>query len=122
MKISIIGTGYVGLVTGVCFADLGNIVYCVDKDSEKINKLNQGFIPIFEPSCITPLSPIIEFLIIICEPIIQFSPMETSCSIIVMLKIIVFLPNFTFFPIKTLLPNFTLGYLGDLGFFKVLSG
>ena len=49
MKICIIGTGYVGLVSGVCFADLGNIVHCVDKDIGKINMLNQGSIPIFEP-------------------------------------------------------------------------
>ena len=49
MKICIIGTGYVGLVSGVCFADLGNIVHCVDIDIEKINKLNQGSIPIYEP-------------------------------------------------------------------------
>jgi len=49
MKICVIGTGYVGLVSGVCFADLGNIVHCVDNDVGKINKLNQGSIPIFEP-------------------------------------------------------------------------
>ena len=49
MKICIIGTGYVGLVTGVSFADLGNVVYCVDKDIKKINYLNQCHIPIFEP-------------------------------------------------------------------------
>ena len=49
MKICVIGTGYVGLVSGACLADLGNIVHCVDKDFEKINKLNQGTIPIFEP-------------------------------------------------------------------------
>jgi UDPglucose 6-dehydrogenase len=49
MKICVIGTGYVGLVTGVCFADFGNVVHCVDKDNEKINMLNQGAIPIFEP-------------------------------------------------------------------------
>ena len=49
MKICVIGTGYVGLVSGVCFADLGNIVHCVDKDIGKINMLNQGSIPIFEP-------------------------------------------------------------------------
>ena len=40
MKICIIGTGYVGLVSGACFADLGNIVHCVDKDVEKIDKLS----------------------------------------------------------------------------------
>ena len=49
MKICVIGTGYVGLVTGVCFADLGNIVHCVDTDVYKIKKLNYGSVPIFEP-------------------------------------------------------------------------
>ena len=44
-----IGTGYVGLVSGVCFSDLGNTVYCVDKDEEKIKLLNKGKIPIYEP-------------------------------------------------------------------------
>ncbi len=49
MKICVIGAGYVGLVTGVCFADLGNIVHCVDTDAHKIKKLNYGSVPIFEP-------------------------------------------------------------------------
>ena len=49
MKICMIGTGYVGLVSGACFADLGNTVLCVDKDKKKINLLNQNQIPIFEP-------------------------------------------------------------------------
>ena len=49
MKISMIGTGYVGLVSGACFADLGNTVYCVDKDQKKIDMLNSGKIPIYEP-------------------------------------------------------------------------
>jgi len=44
-----IGTGYVGLVSGTCFADLGNKVYCVDKDKTKINKLNNSISPIYEP-------------------------------------------------------------------------
>ena len=49
MKLCMIGTGYVGLVSGVCFSDLGNNVVCVDKDKEKINLLNNGIIPIYEP-------------------------------------------------------------------------
>ena len=49
MKLCMIGTGYVGLVSGVCFSDLGNTVYCVDKDENKIDSLNRGIIPIYEP-------------------------------------------------------------------------
>ena len=49
MKLCMIGTGYVGLVSGVCFSDLGNTVYCVDKDINKINYLNKGLVPIYEP-------------------------------------------------------------------------
>ena len=49
MKICMIGTGYVGLVSGACFADLGNTVWCVDKNEEKIEMLNINKIPIFEP-------------------------------------------------------------------------
>lgn len=49
MKIAIVGTGYVGLVTGTCFAETGNDVICVDNDEEKIRALNDGKIPIYEP-------------------------------------------------------------------------
>ena len=49
MKIAVVGTGYVGLVAGVCFAESGNDVICVDSDTAKIRLLNRGKIPIYEP-------------------------------------------------------------------------
>lgn len=49
MKITMIGTGYVGLVSGVCFSDFGHDVVCVDKDPKKIAMLNDGEVPIYEP-------------------------------------------------------------------------
>ena len=49
MKIAVVGTGYVGLVTGACLSDLGNNVYCVDVDEKKVNALKNGKIPIYEP-------------------------------------------------------------------------
>ena len=49
MRITMIGTGYVGLVSGACFADFGHDVVCVDKDSAKIDGLNAGRMPIWEP-------------------------------------------------------------------------
>ena len=49
MKIAVIGTGYVGLVTGTCFAETGNTVTCVDIDANKINHLQSGKITIYEP-------------------------------------------------------------------------
>ena len=49
MKIAVVGTGYVGLVTGTCFAETGNTVTCIDIDAEKVNKLSNGKITIYEP-------------------------------------------------------------------------
>src|SRR5512136_1396581 len=49
MHVAMIGTGYVGLVSGACFADFGHHVTCVDKDADKITALQRGEIPIFEP-------------------------------------------------------------------------
>ena len=49
MKITLIGTGYVGLVTGTCFAETGNKVTCIDIDNAKVDKLSSGQITIYEP-------------------------------------------------------------------------
>jgi UDPglucose 6-dehydrogenase len=49
MKVCVIGTGYVGLVTGVCLAEIGHDVICVDKDEQKIKMLNSSIMPIYEP-------------------------------------------------------------------------
>src|SRR5688572_31730884 len=49
MKIAVVGTGYVGLVTGTCFAETGNSVVCIDIDKNKVNKLRNGEITIYEP-------------------------------------------------------------------------
>src|SRR5574339_287165 len=49
MKIAVVGTGYVGLVTGTCFAETGNTVTCIDIDAKKIEKLNNATVTIYEP-------------------------------------------------------------------------
>jgi len=50
MNISVIGTGYVGLVTGTCLAETGNDVLCVDINEEKVKQMQQGVVPIYEPN------------------------------------------------------------------------
>ena len=49
MNIAVVGTGYVGLVTGTCFAETGNNVVCVDIDAEKVERMRNGEVPIYEP-------------------------------------------------------------------------
>ncbi|MBL9012239.1 MAG: UDP-glucose 6-dehydrogenase, partial [Alphaproteobacteria bacterium] len=49
MRIAMVGTGYVGLVSGACFADFGHTVVCIDKDADKIARLRAGEVPIYEP-------------------------------------------------------------------------
>ena len=56
MRVAIFGTGYVGLVTGTCLAEVGHDVVCVDIDPAKVDGLNQGVVPIYEPG----LSPMVK--------------------------------------------------------------
>src|SRR5262249_41981591 len=49
VRVTVLGSGYVGLVSGACFSDFGHVVTCVDKDAGKIGALNEGRIPIYEP-------------------------------------------------------------------------
>src|SRR5687768_14793517 len=65
MKLAVVGTGYVGLVAGVCFADSGHHVTCVDKDASKVEKLKAGIIPIYEPG--------LEDLLLTAKPRLTFT-------------------------------------------------
>ena len=55
MNVTVVGTGYVGLVSGACLADMGNQVFCLDLDAGKVRTLNEGRVPIYEPG----LEPIV---------------------------------------------------------------
>ena len=57
MKITMVGTGYVGLVTGTCLAESGNEVVCVDKDEQKVATLESGQLTIYEPGLLELVSP-----------------------------------------------------------------
>ena len=60
MKITIFGTGYVGLITGACFANVGHEVLCVDIDKKRIDDLKKGIMPIFEPGLESILKKILK--------------------------------------------------------------
>ena len=75
MKITVIGAGYVGLVTAACFSDIGNEVICVEKDTNKLEKLKNGFSPIYEPGLTEKLKRNIE-----AKRILFTSSMEESIN------------------------------------------
>ena len=78
MKLCMIGAGYVGLVSGVCFSDLGNEVVCVDKDQNKINSLKNSIIPIYEPGLEELVKKIIRLVVYLLQ---QIYPMQLKVLI-----------------------------------------
>ncbi len=87
MKIAVIGTGYVGLVAGTCLSDLGNEVICVDIDQKKVDLLNSGGIPIYEPGLDSMLKRNreenrINFTTDICSAIEESKAIFTFCPTI----------------------------------------
>ena len=75
MKIAVIGTGYVGIVTGTCFADSGNDVTCIDVDEQKITALNNGEMPIYEPGLAEMVRRNVESLSVAAECLARGLPM-----------------------------------------------
>jgi len=67
MKITVVGTGYVGLVTGTCFSETGNKVTCVDIDAQKVNKLSNGQITIYEPGLEKIFLRNIKDIVVLCN-------------------------------------------------------
>ena len=74
MRVAMIGTGYVGLVSGACFADFGHEVTCADKDKSKIDALERGVMPIFESG--------LDALVTIATGVVVAHPPETSARAI----------------------------------------
>lgn len=71
MKISVIGTGYVGLVTGVCLSEIGHFVTCIDIDEKKVNMMKQGISPIYEPGLEDLMKKILKMVALIFQVIIK---------------------------------------------------
>jgi len=86
MNITIIGSGYVGLVTGVCLSDAGHKVICVDKDKNKINILSKGQIPIYEPGLEITSNFLVGFFSDIISSILSQVPTGTVDLIIIILS------------------------------------
>lgn len=81
MKLTIFGTGYVGLVTGACLAEVGHKVICVDIDQGKIDRLNQGQIPIWEPGLdVIVARNVAEGRLFFTTDVRRVSPMRRSSS------------------------------------------
>src|SRR3984893_13066239 len=82
MRIAMIGTGYVGLVSGACFADFGHQVTCVDKDGDKIAALRRGEIPIFEPGLDAAVSSNVKAGPLHCTPYLTAPAAEADAVFI----------------------------------------
>ncbi len=93
MKIAVVGTGYVGLVTGTCFAETGNQVTCVDINEDKVEKLKNGIIPIYDPEAMSNVRSIIGSSITYCED--EYEAVDKADALLIVTEWPVFrTPNF----------------------------